>query len=119
MSLTAIVVNPAALLNSLLVIAVANVARSLRLLAANPVTLVKLTAVAVAALIVFNWAAVAAVASAALIVIDSAFVPPSALNVASSVTVSVPAIVAVTTPDVVAASRFAVSTVIALVTVIF
>ena len=51
--------------------------------------------------------------------IVNAFVPPSAFKVASSVTVSVVAIVAVTTPVVVAPSRFAVSTVIALVTVIF
>ena len=53
-SLTAIVVRPVALLNSSLLIAVANVPRSSRLLAANAVTLVKLTAIAVKSLSVFN-----------------------------------------------------------------
>ena len=100
MSVTAIVVKPVALLNSLLPIAVAKVASSLRVLPAKAVTLVRLTANAVAALIVFNCAAVAAVASAPLITIVRSLVPPSALKVASSVTVSVVAIVAVTFPDV-------------------
>ena len=55
-SLTAIVVRPVTLENCAgsAARAVANVPRSSRLLAANAVTLVKLTAVAVAALIVFN-----------------------------------------------------------------
>ena len=55
-SLTAIVVRPVALENSAgpAAIAVAKSPRSSRLLAANAVTLVKLTAVAVAALIAFN-----------------------------------------------------------------
>ena len=118
-SLTAIVVIPVSLSNSLLPMAVARVPRSLRLLAANAVTLVRSTATEVASLIVFSWAAVAAVASAPLITTVSALVPPSAVNVASSVTVSVVSIVAVTTPVVVAPSRFALSTEIAPVTVIF
>ena len=117
-SVTAIVVRPPALLNSLLLIAVARVSRSLRLLPANAVTLVRLTATAVASLIVFNCAAVAAVASAPLITIVRSLTPPSAFNVASSVTVSVVAIVAVTFPVVVAPRRLALSTVIAPVTVI-
>ena len=107
LSLTAIVVRPVSFWNSLLVIAVARVPRSLRLLAANAVTLVRSTATEVASLIVFNWAAVAPVASSDLITTVSALVPPSALNVASSVTVSVVSIVAVTTPVVVAPSRLA------------
>ena len=81
-------------------------------------TLVRLTANAVAALIVFNCAAVEAVASAALITTVKSLVPPSALKVASSVTVSDVSIDAVTTPVVVAPNRFALSTVIAPVTVI-
>ena len=53
-SLTAIVVRPVSFWNSLLVMAVANVPRSLRLLAASAVTLVRSTATDVASLIVFN-----------------------------------------------------------------
>ena len=53
-SLTAIVVRPVALLNSLAFISVASVPRSLRLLAASAVTLVRSTATDVASLIVFN-----------------------------------------------------------------
>ena len=81
-------------------------------------TLVRSTANAVASLIVFNCAAVAAVASAALITIVRSLVPPSALKVASSVTVSEVSIVAVTFPVVVAAKRLELSTVIAPLTVI-
>ena len=61
---TAIVVIPVSLLKSLLPIAVANVPKSAKLLAAKAVTLVKSTATAVALLIVFNCAAVAVVAAA-------------------------------------------------------
>ena len=117
-SVTAIVVRPVSLLNSLLPIAVAKVPRSLRVLPASAVTFVRSTANAVAALIVFSCSAVAAVASADLITIVRSLVPPSALNVASSVTVSDVAIVAVNFPVVVAPNRFAVSTEIGLVTVI-
>ena len=81
-------------------------------------TFVRSTANAVAALIVFNCAAVDDVASAALITIVRSLVPPSALKVASSATVSVVAIVAVNFPVVVAPNRFALSTVVAPVTVI-
>ena len=88
----------------------ASVPRSASVLPANPVTLLRSTANAVALLIAFNCAAVAAVASAALITIVRSLVPPSALKVASSVTVSVVAIVAVTFPDVVAVKRFELST---------
>ena len=63
-SVTAIVVKPAALLNSLLPIAVAKVPRSSRLLAAKAVTLVRLTANDVFPLIVLNYDAVVVVASA-------------------------------------------------------
>ena len=89
----------------------AKVPRSASVLPANPVTLVRSTANAVASLIVFNCAAVAAVASSALITTVRSLVPPSALKVASSVTVSVVAIVAVNFPDVVVPRRFALSTV--------
>ena len=117
-SVKAIVVRPESLLNSLAVIADAKVPRSLRLLPANAVTFVRSTANAVAALIVFNCAAVDDVASAPLITIVRSLVPPSALKVASSVTVSDVAIVAVNFPVVVAPNRFALSTEIGLVTVI-
>ena len=116
-SLTAIVVRPVALLNSLLPIAVAKVPRSLRLLAAKAVTLVRSTANDVFRINRIQLTAVV-VASAFLITIVRSLVPPSAFKVASSVTVSVVAIVAVTFPVVVALSRFALSTVIAPVTVI-
>ena len=96
----------------------AKVPRSASVLPANPVTLVRSTANAVASLIVFNCAAVDDVASAPLITIVRSLVPPSALKVASSVTVSVVAIVAVNFPDVTAAKRLELSTVIAPVTVI-
>ena len=99
-SVTAIVVRPESLLNSLALTADAKVSRSLRLLPASAVTFVRSTATAVAALIVFNCAAVETVASAALITIVRSLVPPSALKVASSVTVSVVAIVAVNFPAV-------------------
>ena len=69
-SLTAIVVRPVSLLNSLKVIAFANVPRSLRLLAANALTLVKLTALVVKVFIAFKSAAVLDVASLSLIVIE-------------------------------------------------
>ena len=119
-SVTAIVVRPPALVNSLLVIAVAKVPRSARLLPASAVTLVRLitTDAETASLIVFNCAAVDDVASDSLIIIVKAFTPPSSFNVASSVTDSVVNIVAVTLPVVVSPKRFALSTVIAPVTVI-
>ena len=53
-SVTAIVVRPVSFWNSLLVIAVARVPRSLRVLPANAVTLVRSTATDVASLIVFS-----------------------------------------------------------------
>ena len=68
-SLTAIVVRPVALSNSLLPIAVANVPRSLRLLDARAVTLVKSTASVVFSLIVFRSEALLDVASPAAITI--------------------------------------------------
>ena len=64
-SVTAIVVRPEALLNSLLVIAVAKVPRSARLLPASAVTFVRSTATVVLLLRVLNSAAVVAVASPA------------------------------------------------------
>ena len=103
-SLTAIVVRPVALLNSLLAIAVDKYSRLARSLAARAVTLFRLTATPVAELIAFNCAAVAEIASAFLITIVRSLAPPSAFNVASSVTVSVVAIVAVTFPVVVVPS---------------
>ena len=81
-------------------------------------TFVRSTANAVAALIVFNCAAVDDVASAPLITIVRSLVPLSAFKVASSITVSDVAIVAVNFPVVVIPSRFAVSTEIGLVTLI-
>ena len=63
MSVTAIVVRPESLLNSLRVIADAKVSRSLRLLPASAVTFVRLTATVVLPLRVFNCAAVVVVAS--------------------------------------------------------
>ena len=68
-SVTAIVVRPPALVNSLLVIAVASVPRSVRLLPASAVTLVRLTATVVFPLIEVNSAAVVAVASTPAITI--------------------------------------------------
>ena len=65
MSVTAIVVKPEALLNSLALIAVAKVPRSARLLPASAVTLDKLTATVVLPLRVLNSAAVVVVASPA------------------------------------------------------
>ena len=63
MSVKAIVVRPVSLLNSLALIAVAKVPRSLRLLPANAVTFVRSTATVVLPLRVFNSAAVVDVAS--------------------------------------------------------
>ena len=102
-SLNAIVVSPVTLLNSLLAIEVPNVTRSLKLLAANAVTLVKLTATEVAAFIVFKSEAVADVASLAVIVILIAF---PAFNDFSVLIVS-PVIAPETVHDVKSSSKFA------------
>ena len=63
-SVTAIVVRPVSLLNSLLPIAVAKVPRSLRVLPASAVTFVRSIATVVLPLRVLNSAAVVVVASA-------------------------------------------------------
>ena len=99
-----LLVNPA--------IFVFNVFKSVRSLAAKAVTLAIFTATEVASLMVFNCDAVQALASSTLIAIVKALVPPSALSVVNSDTVSVVAMVAVTIPLVVAAKRFALSTLI-------
>ena len=114
-SLTATVVSPVTLLNSLLAIEVPNVSRSLKLLSAKAVTLVKLTATEVAAFIVFKSAAVVDNASTEGIIIEYAFNP---VKVTSSATLSVVIIDPETIPLVNRSSEFASSTVKSLVILI-